>query len=570
MVLILLATLAWGVNLPAHTVIIRGTQIYSPEKGSWTELSPQDVLQMLGRAGRPQFDTHGEGIIITQHSELQYYLSLLNVQLPIESQYISKLADNLNAEIVLGSIRDRDDAVEWLGYSYLYVRMRENPTLYGISVSELQQDPYLKQKRVDLIHAAANVLDKCNLVKYDRKSGRFQTTELGRIASHYYISHQSMSTYNMHLKPTMSQIDLFRVFALSEEFKYIPVRDEEKLELVKMLERVPIPVKENIEEPTAKINVLLQSYISQLKLEGFALMADMVFVTQSAGRILRAIFEICLRRGWAQLTARALDMCKMVEKRMWLSMSPLRQFTGVPAEIIKKLERKEFPWERYYDLNQQELGELAGIPRHGKTIHKFVHQFPKLNMQVRVQPITRSHLQVDLTIDPDFEYNDAVCGPSEAFWVWVQDADSEVLLHYEYFVLKQKYASDEHLLSFFVELFEPMPPNYFVSIVSDRWLRCETRLPISFAHLILPDKYPPHTELLDLQPKPVGALSNREYESLYSSNGVKNFNAIQTQVFNALYGTDENVFVGAPAGSGKVWLHKVLMHDRHSVPSLPC
>jgi len=33
------ATLAWGVNLPAHTVIIKGTQIYSPEQGSWVELS---------------------------------------------------------------------------------------------------------------------------------------------------------------------------------------------------------------------------------------------------------------------------------------------------------------------------------------------------------------------------------------------------------------------------------------------------------------------------------------------------------------------------------------------------
>lgn len=30
----------------------------------------------------------------------------------------------------------------------------------------------------------------------------------------------------------------------------------------------------------SQINVLLQAYISQLKLEGFALMADMVYVTQ--------------------------------------------------------------------------------------------------------------------------------------------------------------------------------------------------------------------------------------------------------------------------------------------------
>ena len=51
-----------------------------------------------------------------------------------------------------------------------------------------------------------------------------------------------------------------------------------------MIERVPIPVKESVEEPAAKINVLLQAYISQLKLDGFALVADMVYIQQSAGR----------------------------------------------------------------------------------------------------------------------------------------------------------------------------------------------------------------------------------------------------------------------------------------------
>src|ERR1700761_9292470 len=98
----------------------------------------------------------------------------------------------------------------------------------------------------------------------------------------------------------------------------------------------------------------------------------MVFVQQSAGRyvlhrsvfliltpvdsVLRAIYEICLKRGWAAPTRAALDMCKMVEKRMsvspismrffsacdltlfrrWSSMTPLRQFKGVPPEIIRK------------------------------------------------------------------------------------------------------------------------------------------------------------------------------------------------------------------------------------------
>ena len=85
-----------------------------------------------------------------------------------------------------------------------------------------------------------------------------QSTDLGRIASHYYIKYTTLATYNDHLKPTMGDIELLRLFALSDEFKYIIVRDEEKLELAKLLERVPIPVKEGIEEPIAKINVLLQ------------------------------------------------------------------------------------------------------------------------------------------------------------------------------------------------------------------------------------------------------------------------------------------------------------------------
>lgn len=33
------------------------------------------------------------------HSELQFYLSLFNMQLPIESQYVRTIADNLNAEV---------------------------------------------------------------------------------------------------------------------------------------------------------------------------------------------------------------------------------------------------------------------------------------------------------------------------------------------------------------------------------------------------------------------------------------------------------------------------------------
>lgn len=551
-VLVSTSTLAWGVNLPAHTVIIKGTQVYNAEKGRWVELSALDVMQMMGRAGRPQFDTKGEGVMITNHSELQYYLSLMNQQLPIESQFISRLADCLNAEIVLGTVQNVKEAVDWLGYTYLYIRMLRSSSLYGINHDQLREDPLLQQRRKDLVHTAAVLLDKNNLVKYDKKTGQFQVTELGRISSHYYCTHETISVYNQLLKPTLSEIELFRVFSLSSEFKYINVREEEKLELLKLLERVPIPIKESIEEASAKVNVLLQAYISQLKLEGFALMSDMVFITQSAGRLMRAMFEIVLHRGWAQLADKCLALCKMVTKRMWQSMCPLRQLVNkkMPIEVIKKIEKKNFPFERLYDLNPHEIAELIRVPKSGKTIHKNVHQFPKLELSVHVQPITRSTLRVELTITPDFQWEEEIHGHSEAFWILVEDVDSEVILHHEYFLLKSKFAQDEHTVKFFVPVFEPLPPQYFIRVISDRWLGSETQLPVSFRHLILPEKYPPPTELLDLQPLPVSALRNASFEGLYNDK-FPFFNPIQTQVFNAVYNSDDNVFIGAPTGSGK-------------------
>ncbi|KAL1967159.1 hypothetical protein VTN77DRAFT_3450 [Rasamsonia byssochlamydoides] len=550
-VLVCTATLAWGVNLPAHTVIIKGTQVYSPEKGSWVELSPQDVLQMLGRAGRPQYDTFGEGIIITSQSELQYYLSLLNQQLPIESQLMSKLADNLNAEIVLGNVRNRDEGVEWLGYTYLFVRMLRSPGLYSVG-AEYAEDEALEQKRVDLIHSAATVLEKAGLVKYDRKSGKLQSTELGRVASHYYISHNSMSTYNHHLQPMISTVELFRIFSLSDEFKYIPVRQDEKLELAKLLGRVPVPVKEGIEEPHAKINVLLQAYISRLKLEGLALMADMVYVTQSAGRILRALFEIALRRGWASVAKTALNLCKMAEKRMWPTMTPLRQFPSCPRDIVQKAERIDVPWSSYFDLDPPRMGELIGLPKAGRIVCDLVSKFPRLEVQAQVQPITRSMLRVELTITPNFTWDENLHGVAESFWIMVEDCDGEEILFHDQFILRKEFAQGEmteHLVEFTVPITEPMPPNYFISLVSDRWMHSETKIAVSFQKLILPERFPPHTPLLDMQRVPVKALKREEFQQLYPD--WEHFNKIQTQVFKSLFETNDNVFVGAPTGSGK-------------------
>jgi hypothetical protein len=54
--------------------------VYDAQKGAFGELGMLDVQQIFGRAGRPQFDTSGEGIIITAHDKLTHYLGMLTHQ----------------------------------------------------------------------------------------------------------------------------------------------------------------------------------------------------------------------------------------------------------------------------------------------------------------------------------------------------------------------------------------------------------------------------------------------------------------------------------------------------------
>lgn len=98
-----------------------------------------------------------------------------------------------------------------------------------------------------------------------------------------------------------------------------------------------MPIKGSVDEITSKISVLLQAHISRLHLDGYALNVDKVYVTQSASRIMRALFEISLKRGWGQLTLRCLEMAKMIDKSMWGCMNPLRQFKAIPEYVLSRL-----------------------------------------------------------------------------------------------------------------------------------------------------------------------------------------------------------------------------------------
>ncbi|TID14932.1 hypothetical protein CANINC_004603 [Pichia inconspicua] len=558
-VLVSTATLAWGVNLPAHTVIIKGTSVYSPEKGTWVDLSPQDILQMLGRAGRPRYDTHGDGIIITSQDQIKYYLAVLNQQLPIESQMYSKLADSINAEIVAGSIKSLKDCVEWLGYTYLYTRMLHSREIYFVG-PQYDNDSELIERRRDLGYSALVILARNGLIKYNYLKDVIVSTALGKIASHYYISYTNMKKFDLSLKPTFDEIELFRMFALSEEFKYITVRKEEKNELQHLIEKAPIPINESVEDPLAKINVLLQAYITGLRLDGFALMADMIFVSQSAGRLFRALYDLALHKKWARVAKVLLNICKMIENHIWLTNSPLRQFPSVPNDIINVAEKSLTPWKYYLALkSEQSVVKAFKAEKYGNLAWELVQKFPKLSLDYSLAPISPSLLQVELKIVPFWKWDIAVHGYIESFTLIVEDCDGEKIIYSDRVSIKREYMNEELHLNFVVPILENEQPNYFISIISEKWIYCEVRKPIMLTKLITPKKFPPATPLFESTLVPTSELGIKEFVSVFPFDY---FNKFQSQAFDSIYQSDGNILFATSKGNGKtiVALMAILRH----------
>ncbi|KAI1128125.1 Sec63 Brl domain-containing protein [Nemania abortiva] len=544
------ATLAWGVNLPAAAVVIKGTQVYSAQDGKFVDLGILDVLQIFGRAGRPQFEDVGIGMICTTGDKLPHYLSAVTEQQPIESKFSSKLVDNLNAEISLGTVSSIHDAVQWIGYSYLFVRMRKSPMNYGIEWAEIRDDPQLVQRRRQLAIQAARTLQQSQMIIFNEVTEDLKSKDVGRIASQYYIQQSSIEIFNKMMKPQATEADVFHMISMSGEFDNIQSRDNEAKELTRMRhEVIHCDVPGGIDTPQAKTNILLQTFISRVQPEDFALSNDLNYVAQQSARICRALFMIALNRRWGYQCLVLQTLAKSIEKRLWPFQHPLHQF-DLTKPVLNQLDEKELTIEALRDMEPAEIGGLVNNHNAGKRISRIIENFPTVSIDAEIAPLNRDVLRIKLYITPDFRWNDQIHGTSESFYIWVENSETSEIYHHEFFILNRRKLYDDHELNFTIPLSDPLPNQIYVRAVSDKWLGAETVTPVSFQHLIRPDTESVYTDLLNLQPLPISALNNPGLEEIYAKR-FQFFNPMQTQIFHTLYHTPANVLLGSPTGSGK-------------------
>ena len=571
------STLAWGVNLPAYAVLIKGTDVYDSSLGRFSDLSILDVLQIFGRAGRPQYESVGVGYIITAQEKLSHYVDAITAQHPIESKFKTGIIDALNAEVALGSVSSVADGVTWLSYTYLFTRMKRNPLAYGMLADEVADDPQLGARRLTEITTAARYLTTCKMMQFDAASGQLTITELGRIAAKYYITYKTIETFNGKLKSQMSEADILHVFSQASDFEQIIPRDNEVQELKKMEEKVPCQIVGACESSAGKANLLLQAYISRLYIDDFALVSDSGYVSHNAGRVIRALFEIALSNRWAVTSSALLGLTKAVERRMWPFDHPLEAGqSGLKADLVYQLKR----WADDVDIkdlaamDKEELARLCKInARHAEAIRDAARAFPYLTVEYGLKPITHDLLSVQVTMRKEYTTKETTQGaPFEPFYVWIESEDETEILQWKRILLRPQTTEVE--LSFLVDTLSTSSNGLWIRWVSDRWLGSDDLIHVPFDTLTMPPVPLAPTPLLDLPLLPskqalgiLGAAASQHY-----SQCIPTFNSLQTQAFHSLVHSQANVLLCAPSRSGKttlahmaVW--RALQRDRPS-PSI--
>ncbi|WFD36018.1 RNA helicase [Malassezia cuniculi] len=559
------STLAWGVNLPAYAVIIKGTDVYDADAGRTVDLSILDVLQIFGRAGRPQYEDVGVSYICTGNDKLSHYIDAITSAHPIESSFLGGLVDALNAEVSLGSVSSVSDGISWLGYTYLYTRMKRSPLVYGIDYEELAADPSLAARRREWITGAARVLHEHKMATFDESSGALKPTSTGRIAARYYLGYRTIEVFNERLRNTLREADSLDLMSRAADFSNVPLRESEEDELDGLLERIPCQVPGGSKTAPGKVNILLQAHVSRLTLDDFALVSDSRYVTQNAGRVLRALFELALDRSYAGAASALLNLTKAVEHCVWPFEHPLRQMKTLNVDALHRINQyaDELEVTQIRALSVEQLAKLLhSAEREATAVHQAAARFPRVILRARARPVSPTFVRIDIQLLRDFEWDERVHGGVLPLIVWVEDALQKTV-HVRTVELRNTHRAKDApadvtadvAFSVDVPLHEPAlrtasEASYSVVWASETWLGAEGSVTLEMDDVCVPQSSPV-TPLLELPVLSLSTCVRDEIATAYSRQHVTAWNAVQTQVFHSIAYSRAHVLVCAPPGAGK-------------------
>jgi antiviral helicase SLH1 len=388
-ILVATSTLAWGVNLPAHLVVVKGTQFYDAKIEGYKDMDLTDVLQMLGRAGRPQFDTSGVARILTQDAKKDFYKHFLHTGFPVESSLHTVLDNHLCAEVSAETVLTKQDALDYLTWTFFFRRLHKNPSYYGLEISAEEHNTIAAQTlandfMVEMVNHSLDELAKSKCVEV-YPNGDVDPTPMGKIMSYYYLSHKTIRHLVKHAKQNASFLDVLSWMSRATEYDELPVRHNEDLingELSKNLAFPGTSFGLPMWDPHVKAFLLLQAHMARINLPITDYVGDQTSVLDQAIRIIQASIDVLTELGYLSSCLEMIKLLQCVKSARWPGDPPISILPGVNAEN----QKNDTTLAKLSAMTTGQASQLIkklGVPNSQQSrVSKAVSTLPNLNVSV--------------------------------------------------------------------------------------------------------------------------------------------------------------------------------------------
>lgn len=393
-VLVSTSTLALGVNLPAHLVIIKSTQYYFG--GTYIDYSDSQLLQMIGRAGRPQFDSEATAVIMTRESQQAHYDKLVRGEDTVESNLHRHLAEHINSEVVLGTITETSVAINWIRSTFLYIRALRCPQYYGMSAGLSAKG--VENKLQEMCLRELNALASVKLVTL----GIFDVcpTYTGRLMANYYMGFESMKTFTT-VTGKENLYDILLIIAGCYEFSGFQLRASDK-KMLNTLNKggLRFPFKGLIRTTTMKISCLIQAAFGCHSVQDSSLYQEMLRILRIGERATKCLAKCLQLQPHHQSLLSAIILTKCFHCKLWEN-SPyvsrqLERIGPVLSELLVAAGKTSF--REIATSNPRDLERILNrTPPMGNKLREAAGHVPQFQVKLQVMK-ENSLLQIKIHV----------------------------------------------------------------------------------------------------------------------------------------------------------------------------
>ncbi|MBN3311110.1 ASCC3 protein, partial [Amia calva] len=222
--------------------------------------------------------------------------------------------------------------MDYITWTYFFRRLVMNPSYYNLD--DISHDT-INKFLSNLVEKSLRDLECSYCMEIGEDCRTIVPLTYGRIASYYYLKHQTVRMFKERLKPECTIEDLLSVLTDAEEYAELPVRHNEDQMNSELAHQLPVQVNpHSFDSAHTKTHLLLQAHFSRAALPCPDYATDTKTVLDNAIRISQAVLDVAANEGWLVTALSLCNLVQMVVQGRWLYDSSLLTIPNIEQQNL--------------------------------------------------------------------------------------------------------------------------------------------------------------------------------------------------------------------------------------------